>query len=433
MNSKHEKYDIYELLIILLENDLTDSQRNCLVEWSRDDPDAAETYHDFLSTYSVIYNEVSGQVEGRYGSSEDTQLDQAIWTALAEYEKTAPSVEIPVEGLEPELITNVVYPPRQKRKLSKFSLLTLAASAAAVLCVALFVQFAPVPGQEIATLQDVIGAKFIDTPSALEIGSRLSTNEGKWFLQKGTAKILYDNGVQVVLEGPAEFELTSLMDMGLTYGRAYTRVPKTGTGFTIVTDNSRIIDLGTEFGVYASQGNTEVHVLEGRTTLVAGLRGRARQVVDISEGQARMIRAGDSHIQKIEIKKDCFVRQIDSKRNAIWKGSRLNLAYLAAGGDGFKDSGDETAGINPASGQVVAVAENLNRLGQGHYSPVPQRQFVDGVFVPNAASDATIVSTAGHTFDGFPSTNNHYFSAISSPAKRFSGRFRTRYSSRIES
>jgi hypothetical protein len=419
LNSKHEKYDISELLIILLESDLTDSQRNCLVEWSRDDPDAAETYHDFLSTYSIICNEVSGHVEGQYGLSEDTQFDQAIWTALAECEKTAPSVEIPVKESDPELITNVVYPPRQKRKLSKFSLFTLAAPVAAMLCMFLFVQFAPVPGQEIATLQDAIDAKFIDAPSALEIGSRLSTNEGEWFLQKGIAKILYDNGVEVVLEGPVEFELTSLMDMGLTYGRAYTRVPETGTGFTIVTDNSRIIDLGTEFGVYVSQGNTEVHVLKGRTTLVAGSQDRARQVVDISKGQARMIRDGDSHIQEIEIKKDYFVRQIDSKRNAIWKGSSLNLAYLAAGGDGFKDSGDNNRAINPASGQVGIPTEDSLQLGQGHYSPVPQRQFVDGVFVPNAASGATIVSSAGHTFDGLPSTNNYYFTVISSPAKRY--------------
>jgi hypothetical protein len=50
------------------------------------------------------------------------------------------------------------------------------------------------------------------------------------------------------------------------YGRVYASVPKEALGFTIYTQNSKIIDLGTEFGVdTAMDGTVEIHVINVRT------------------------------------------------------------------------------------------------------------------------------------------------------------------------
>jgi hypothetical protein len=51
MNSEKDDCKIYDLLILLLEGDLTDSQRDHLVKWSTTDPDAAEKYADFIRYY----------------------------------------------------------------------------------------------------------------------------------------------------------------------------------------------------------------------------------------------------------------------------------------------------------------------------------------------------------------------------------------------
>ena len=114
MSSKSEDYQIYDLLIILLEGDLEDCQRDRLIEWSRNDPDAVDKYHDFLRAYSIISNEISSRVEYEYGESTDTQFDRALWADLAEAEKTAPAIEIekPAPQKEPVKMLKIERPPR---------------------------------------------------------------------------------------------------------------------------------------------------------------------------------------------------------------------------------------------------------------------------------------------------------------------------------
>ena len=66
-----------------------------------------------------------------------------FWADIAEYEKKAPGLEIPKEKPRRELIQKVVYPPREKRRVSKFSIFSLAMNVAAILFFVLFIKFAP--------------------------------------------------------------------------------------------------------------------------------------------------------------------------------------------------------------------------------------------------------------------------------------------------
>jgi len=427
MMTLSEKKELYNLLNALCEGVISDEQYGILDKKLSATRQACEIYVDFTSIWSQLrffqtslesLSQQPDSVDKEYLSGDDYL---SLLRILAEHERTAPSIEVPTDKPKEDKIQKVVYPVLEKRKLSKFSLFSFITSAAAILFLVLYVNFAPVPGEQVAVLEDVINAKFSETSFPLEKGSPLITNQGELFLQKGLAKIVYDNGVELTLEGPVEFELESPMDMSISYGRLYARVPKTAMGFTVLTENSRIVDMGTEFGVYASQGNTELHVLDGMTTLIAGRQKQDKQTENVFAGQAIKIRGDDSHIEKIALKQNYFVRKIDSQKQFIWKGQRrFSLTNLVAGGDGFGISRTGKTGINPSSGAVEVIVQDSERPGNNTYSPVPQRQFVDGVFVPNGASGPNVVSSAGHTFEQFPSTNGSYWTQISATGKRFS-------------
>jgi hypothetical protein len=95
------------------------------------------------------------------------------------------------------------------------------------------------------------------------VGRRLQTNE-TLLLRSGVAKITFENGAVVHLEGPARFVVQSSDKGLLERGVLLAQVPRRAIGFRIATPTLEVIDLGTEFGVQAEpQGVTEVHVVRG--------------------------------------------------------------------------------------------------------------------------------------------------------------------------
>lgn len=105
-----------------------------------------------------------------------------------------------------------------------------------------------------------------------ELGEAI--NAGLLKLEEGYSEITLRNNVRLILEAPVELNLESLDQITLISGRLVARVPKAAIGFTVLTPESEIVDLGTEFGVeVARDGATEVHVLEGEVKA----RGRKQE------------------------------------------------------------------------------------------------------------------------------------------------------------
>jgi hypothetical protein len=338
-------------------------------------------------------------------------FDSTVWKALLETERTAPSVLVE-KPVEKTLVQHVKYelPPR---KINKISLYTAILSVAALFAIVVFLQFSPVPvSQEVATLTDMVDAKWGSTPHAMVKDSRLKTNTGPIYLNQGLVCLSYDSGVEVTLEGPAVFEIITSSEIRLDDGRLYSNVSGIGLGFTVKTSNARIIDLGTEFGVQVlPDGATELHVFKGKTALVAGVPAVEKQAVDVSEGQARSVYAGGSHVKTIPLKKGYFAEKISGSENLIWRGRNLSLASLVAGGSGFS-GGQIKSGIDPATGVIhPEVVQSEYRLGDHQFHPVDSDQGIDGVFIPNGQTNANVVSSAGHVFE-FPATEGHYWSDI---------------------
>lgn len=413
--SGKEPIRFYELIIDSLEGAISEQDYQLLMRKIREDREAAACYVEFLSIYTNLCFCSPTDISLNAGECGDndaaTGFDSAVWKALLETERTAPSVVIEKHVQEPPAPA-VVYQPAP-RQINRVSLYTAILTTAALLAILLFFHFSPVPTPpEVATLTGSVNADWGAVPHAMAKGARLTTNSGPICLNKGVAGLSFDSGVEVTIEGPAVFQIITPTEIQLEHGRLYSEVSSVGLGFTVQTFNSRIIDLGTEFGVQAfADGATELHVFKGKTALVAGAAALTKQAVDVNAGQARSVCADGSQVNSVGLKQGYFAQKISDSENLIWRGQNLSLASVVAGGDGF-GGGQIASGIDPGTGEIHSKGVQAdNRAGDRDYHAVESYPAVDGVFTPNGQTGATLVSSGGHSFE-FPVTDHYYWSDI---------------------
>ena len=95
---------------------------------------------------------------------------------------------------------------------------------------------------------------------------------GTYELLSGTVHLRYVNGADLIVEGPARFEIRDAFRTDLASGRVRAIVPPTAQGFTVVTRDVAYEDVGTEFGlnVNAATGESQMHVFDGQVNLRTG-------------------------------------------------------------------------------------------------------------------------------------------------------------------
>lgn len=141
---------------------------------------------------------------------------------------------------------------------------------------------------------------------ALGKGSRLREGE-QLGLVSGTAEIVFDDGANLVLEGPSRLEIDSAGSARLARGKLLAKVPARAVGFTIETESARMVDLGTEFGVECnSQGRTQLVVFRGEVEFTAienhggdRVLGKSQRVTAGRAIQARLAANGNPEVQAI--------------------------------------------------------------------------------------------------------------------------------------
>ena len=401
------KKEIMDLLVLSLEGAACEEDMVSLRKILYDSDEARDFYIEAVSVIDSIRKMESEQEDLEFEDDYRCALSREFWRILAEQERTAPTVDVPRELPDPKLIQQVFYPSRSKKQLSKFSLVTLISSAAALIFLMVFARFAPVEQVEVATLQDAINAKWGESDVKLVRGDRILSGSSHSLLGGGYVKLLFDNNAGVTIEGPAEFEVLSEDRIKLVYGQIYSTVPQEAIGFSVSTPNAMIIDLGTQFGIQVDfRGNTELHVNKGKTMLISGDK-KGKVSNEVRAGAARKIASDTMDVTAIPCDEKGFVRQIDSDKNLIWRGElSLDLSDIFCGGNGL-GTGNPEESINPVTGEIV-VCKAEDREGDGRYIPIPERRFVDGVFVPNG-SGKVIVSSENHVFSECPPTNNIFY------------------------
>jgi hypothetical protein len=289
-----------------------------------------------------------------------------------------------------------------RRKIHKIPLITTLILTAAMILVMVWAHFTPVSAsKEVATLTDSIKARWSDSTGSITAGSRLTTGYTPLVLQEGIVELCFDNAAKVVIEAPAQFCLLTADQMKLDSGKLYAVVPQSAIGFCVNTPNSRVIDLGTEFGVRTdSEGSTELHVIKGKINLLAGTTNKI--AMQISQGFAKFISGSTCQVRDIPVNETEFVRSINSKNDTIWRGQKeINLADIVGGGNGL-GTGIIEMGIDPMSGKPSNISRET-RKAENDYHPVPANPYIDGVFVPNGQTPQ-IVSSQGHLFGPCPVT-----------------------------
>jgi hypothetical protein len=123
----------------------------------------------------------------------------------------------------------------------------------------------------VATLTRVTNVVWSQEDGWFEDLARLGPGDTLRF-DSGEVELVFDTGVEVLVRGPADFEIKGPDRAFSRLGSIAARVGDSGKGFTIETPTAEVVDVGTEFGVEVQPtGSTAVAVFRGRVDLsVAG-------------------------------------------------------------------------------------------------------------------------------------------------------------------
>ena len=250
-------------------------------------------------------------------------------------------------------------------------------------------------------------------------------------ISSGLLEITYDTGAKVILQGPVTYEVESAAGGYLTVGKLTAKLETKeeretkneervasrssllvpNCSFAVRTPTAIVTDLGTEFGVEVDKkGITMSHVFQGSVQVQCpSAKGRSADAVRVlhKDETVRIEKDGDN-LRLIDIPSFApshFARDITKCSKPTTK--TFDLVDVVAGGNGF--SGKRNAGIDPTNGNAVHMPPSskdyLLTDGSG-YHRVSGMPFIDGVFVPNRNNGPVLVSSTGHDFLRFPSTQS---------------------------
>lgn len=406
---RREELDL--LLYQMLENEASEEQIARLNKLLSEDAEALRYSMDFYWVASAL-RKSNVIPSASLGTANEIDEQFHLLKVFAEEERIAPSIELPEEEEEPAA-EPVRRTAASRLDRQKAALWVLVASMAALVIFFASVKFLP-EREPVAFVAEAIEPRWQNGDEGLKIQDLLYNTDVPRILRSGLIEVEFYSGARAVIEGPAEFVCKSDNMLSLSYGRVYARVPDYASGFTVLANGMRIVDLGTEFGVLANVDcSVELHVTKGRTSLVTG-RGE-QDVYSVQAGQARRVRDGGATVEEIALKEVHFAQRIDTKTQMVWKGQRtLNLADMVGGGNGL-GTGCLECGIDPANARGMRMdvyyyerfPETDNR-----YRTVDWHPFIDGVFVPDSSQGPQIVSSRGDVFEECPKTNRHYYVSI---------------------
>ena len=141
-----------------------------------------------------------------------------------------------------------------------------------------------------ATLMATTNARWADpnVELALSSGERLA---GPLRLESGRAEFQMVDGATVVLDGPASVRFAERKVVFVDEGRVFCQCPTPESRLSVITPQTKVVDLGTEFSVEArADASTRVAVLSGK--------------VDVKSPNAGVLTAGEA----VEVRRDVVVR-----------------------------------------------------------------------------------------------------------------------------
>ncbi len=320
---KKNTHRLSDLIYLALEDSISESDMAELDHLLVHERWARQYYLDFIENYCAVTQAACILSQDSQSDYDPQPLHEAIEQDL---NKTAIHRVLHRKEIEKPCESEQVSQLRRKRLTwSQWQGILIRAAAVIALCAgALFLdrklfesQYGP--AVSVAEMTDAVDVRWQANGIDYRPGEKIYP--GELSLENGWAKFLLYNGAEVIIQAPARFSLTSPDNMTLHYGRIYAKVPKEAIGFAVTTPNSKTIDLGTEFGLFADgQGNTDLHVFKGQTQLIANQAGHSKLV---EHGNAQRVVARTSAMVDIELDHRQFACRIDGKNKKIWNGSNF--------------------------------------------------------------------------------------------------------------
>ncbi len=167
----------------------------------------------------------------------------------------------------------------------------------------------PLLPEYVATLAQTADCVWENPSQPWRVGSRLLPEEMQ--LRQGLARIRFDSGPELVVEGPAALRLDSSAAATILRGKVVFHADETAPPFDLHTPSSTLVDLGTEYAVLVGPESEEVHVFDGTVQrLPKPMAGQAERE-QLTAGEARRYgRSPASGGQPTALDPARFVRQV---------------------------------------------------------------------------------------------------------------------------
>ncbi len=405
------EYDLTELILAAIEGTADSADLNRLNDLIAADATARAFYLNFMEIYVGI-NETIGSL--KLLDSPNIELNDSVLCEIVERDLEDTAIRNAIEQSADQ--ENQLLPQRfdpLARRAPNWKRIGL--SVAAILAFSLgliwldriITRRAVIdPPVSVASLEDAIDLKWNPQGNMPQKGERLYP--GRYQLDAGLIALAFDYGTDVVVEAPAQFRIQSAGQMRLVAGKAFAVVPKEAVGFTIELPNSRVVDLGTAFGVEVTPtGQSQVQVSDGKVKLLSG-RAIHPVIETLNRFDARQVSADGAKVSKTSYNDRSFVQKIASRNNLVWRGDKLSLADVVGGGNGF-GTGEVGWGVDLGTGEPIYIENIYYGNGNNAFLPCRSNRYIDGVFVPGAKALKTQVSSTGIQFGNFDENGGSYW------------------------
>ncbi|MBN1912631.1 MAG: hypothetical protein JW818_23115, partial [Pirellulales bacterium] len=237
---------LLELLALQADDRLTDEQWEELNVLIFDDAEARKVYLKHMFLHAMLH---------RIGRSVD---DARELEGLCSAESDAPAGGKPTErspilGWLGDAFRGGADFLSRPLAMTLLSAIALPALLLLVLLLGLMRQTEDGPAVAVAKLTGMHRCVWEEDGAEHAVGEILRTGR-TLNLKEGLAELTFDNGAQVILEGPATFRVTAADGGFLRQGVLTATVPEPARGFTIRTSLANVVDLGTEFGLEVRDG-----------------------------------------------------------------------------------------------------------------------------------------------------------------------------------
>lgn len=172
----------------------------------------------------------------------------------------------------------------------------------------------PPHAESAATLTQLVDAVWSPGGTRFVPGSQLE-RQSRIKLEAGMAKITFECGAEVVIQGPCDFVVRDEMVGLLHRGTLTANVPRRAFAFAILSPDVDFIDLGTSFGLSVDEaGKSELHVFEGEVLYNASRdTGRRPPAVHVTQKQAVGFE-GKGQSKSIDLDEGKFARLLQLRK-----------------------------------------------------------------------------------------------------------------------